>query len=296
MGKHADRPTFTQNVRAAAEAVRALRESRAKEPRRGAHAAEPAVRLKTDEPRAKQLLTALKQRPVLTAITVPAAASVLLAGGGLAVLPQLDRTPTVVSAASVDERDRDQGSRSSERDPLQDESGSAGEDAENSESERESTEAEERARSQAEAAPQIEATQKVPASGGGQAFSGESGGSGDVSGEPCSVSSEIESGLTPNAISAYRAVCAEFPEVTSYGGRRNDPGSDHNSGNAVDVMITGATGDRISEFLIQNASELNIKYIIWKQRIWMPGRGWSGMEDRGSATANHFDHVHISVN
>lgn len=119
--------------------------------------------------------------------------------------------------------------------------------------------------------------------------------SGNVSGAKCSVSSSIESGLTPNAISAYRAVCAQFPQVKSYGGRRNDPGSDHHTGNAVDVMITGSTGDAISNYLIKNSSKLNIKYIIWEQRIWMPGRGWKQMENRGSATANHFDHVHISV-
>jgi hypothetical protein len=45
------------------------------------------------------------------------------------------------------------------------------------------------------------------------------------------------------------------------------------------------------------AGTLNIKYIIWKQRIWHPGGGgWEPIEDRGSVTANHYDHVHISVN
>ena len=110
------------------------------------------------------------------------------------------------------------------------------------------------------------------------------------------MSSSIESGLTPNGRAAYRAVCAEFPEVSSYGGRRSDPGSDHNSGNAVDIMITGSTGDRIADYLIQNQGALNVKYVIWKQRIWMPGQGWKSMEDRGDATANHFDHVHASFN
>jgi hypothetical protein len=39
-------------------------------------------------------------------------------------------------------------------------------------------------------------------------------------------------------------------------------------------------------------------YIIYRQRIWdvrMPSSGWVPMEDRGSITANHYDHVHISV-
>lgn len=131
---------------------------------------------------------------------------------------------------------------------------------------------------------------------------GESGsGGGDdsgVSGEACSVSSSIESGLTPGGRAAYRAVCAAFPEVKSYGGRRSDPGSDHNSGNAVDIMITGATGDRIKDYLIANRDKLNVKYVIWEQKIYASYTGWSGrpMEDRGSTTANHYDHVHVSVN
>ena len=43
---------------------------------------------------------------------------------------------------------------------------------------------------------------------------------------------------------------------------------------------------------------LGIMYIIYRQRIWdvrMASSGWVPMEDRGSITANHYDHVHISV-
>lgn len=93
------------------------------------------------------------------------------------------------------------------------------------------------------------------ASSSGSSGSAASSGSGDsvdpgssdkpVSGAPCSVSASIEGGLTPNAISAYRAVCANFPQVKSYGGRRNDPGSDHNTGQAIDAMIRGQVGDEI---------------------------------------------------
>jgi hypothetical protein len=122
------------------------------------------------------------------------------------------------------------------------------------------------------------------------------GTSSDTSAPPCSVSSSIESGLLPNAVNGYRAVCAKFPEVKTFGGRRPGTGSDHNTGEAVDIMITGSTGDRIADYLIKNQGSLNVKYVIWKQRIWMPGQGWKGMEDRGGATANHFDHVHASFN
>jgi hypothetical protein len=39
-------------------------------------------------------------------------------------------------------------------------------------------------------------------------------------------------------------------------------------------------------------------YIIYRQRIWdvrMASSGWVPMENRGSITANHYDHVHSSV-
>lgn len=119
-----------------------------------------------------------------------------------------------------------------------------------------------------------------------------------ISYKECNTSSSIESGLTAPAVNVYRAVCAEFPGVASaYGGRRVDPGSDHNSGNAIDVMVRGNAGDDMMEFLLENRSELRIKYLIWEQKIYGPWTGWKGrpMEDRGGDTANHFDHVHISV-
>lgn len=152
----------------------------------------------------------------------------------------------------------------------------------------------------AKAAPTPEASD-TDGQGSGQAndSTGVSGTSDlPVSGEPCGVSASIESGLSPHAIEAYRAVCANFPQVKSYGGRRSDPGSDHNSGNAVDAMIRGSVGDEITSYLIAHRNELNIKYVIWQQKIYAPYTGWKGrgMANRGSDTANHMDHVHISVN
>ena len=57
-----------------------------------------------------------------------------------------------------------------------------------------------------------------------------------------------------------------------------------------------ALGDALAAFVQSHAAELSVDYVIWRQRIWSPGRGgWRGMSDRGDATANHFDHVHVSV-
>jgi hypothetical protein len=43
---------------------------------------------------------------------------------------------------------------------------------------------------------------------------------------------------------------------------------------------------------------LGVSEVIWSQRIWTVERssdGWRWMEDRGSDTANHYDHVHVTV-
>jgi hypothetical protein len=57
-----------------------------------------------------------------------------------------------------------------------------------------------------------------------------------------------------------------------------------------------AHGDAGAQYVISNASRLGIKYVIWRQRIYdMRNPGWRQMEDRGSVTANHYDHPHVSV-
>ncbi len=115
---------------------------------------------------------------------------------------------------------------------------------------------------------------------------------------PCSAGSEVESGLAANAVSVHRAVCAAFPAVTSFGGVRPGDTGEHGTGHALDIMITGATGDQIAEWVRAHASELGVSEVIWSQRIWTVQRGsegWRYMEDRGSTTANHYDHVHVTV-
>lgn len=56
-------------------------------------------------------------------------------------------------------------------------------------------------------------------------------------------------------------------------------------------------GGSTAEYLQNNANDLNIEYLIWRQRIWINGQsGWTWMADRGGITANHYDHVHVTVN
>ena len=115
---------------------------------------------------------------------------------------------------------------------------------------------------------------------------------------PCPTGSEVEDGLTSNAIAVHRAVCAQFPQITSYGGLRPGDGGEHGQGRALDIMATGSLGDSVAAFVRENYKALGVTEVIWEQRIWTVERaseGWRPMSDRGSATANHYDHVHVTV-
>lgn len=112
-------------------------------------------------------------------------------------------------------------------------------------------------------------------------------------------------GLTPRMISVRAEVMQNFPMPYGVGCLRpGDPG-EHGKGRACDFMIsrgmaTGAEaerGDAVAEFLIKNGARLGVMYIIWKQRYYdiRSGGGWDPMSDRGGVTANHWDHVHVSV-
>ncbi|MGW1341086.1 SH3 domain-containing protein [Kribbella sp. NPDC002412] len=120
-----------------------------------------------------------------------------------------------------------------------------------------------------------------------------------ISQAACKSGSAVEEGLTQDAIRVHRAVCAKFPNITSYGGlRAGDTGSEHSTGRALDIMVSGSEGKEVAEWLKANYQKLGISELIYQQQIWTVQRsseGWRGMEDRGGATANHMDHVHVSV-
>lgn len=119
-----------------------------------------------------------------------------------------------------------------------------------------------------------------------------------LGGAPCASGSESESGLQPDTIRVHRAVCAQFPEIASYGGVSG--GGEHATGRALDIMLGSSTGsgDAIAAFAMKHAAELGVSEVIYRQRIWTvqrAGEGWRPMSDRGSPTANHMDHVHVTT-
>ena len=127
---------------------------------------------------------------------------------------------------------------------------------------------------------------------------GSGGGGGGISGAPCPGGSSVESGLTPDAIRVHRALCHRYPQFTSFLGLRSSSGY-HGQGRAIDGMISNSTvGWNAARWLRANAKSLGVMEVIYRQQIWTVQRssdGWRPMSDRGSPTANHMDHVHVSV-
>lgn len=112
--------------------------------------------------------------------------------------------------------------------------------------------------------------------------------------------------VKPHAQEAAEVIYDEYDGITGVGGYRDgnssrDPNG-HPAGLAVDFMVPNnkkgrALGDEIAKFAIDNHEALNVKYVIWYQRIYNLDRadeGWRKMPDRGGDTQNHKDHPHVS--
>jgi len=115
-------------------------------------------------------------------------------------------------------------------------------------------------------------------------------------GGACTNGTSVPSGVSPNIAAVHAAVCADFPEITIYGTFRGD--GEHAQGIAVDIMVSGERGWQVAEFVRANYAALGVSYVIYSQNIWSverAGEGWRPMSDRGSTTANHYDHVHVTT-
>jgi len=118
----------------------------------------------------------------------------------------------------------------------------------------------------------------------------------------------IGGSITARMATVKNAVDRRFGPFAAIGCYRPEATGEHPLGRACDFMLsTGGVmptasrvqlGYAIAHWAQANASSLGIMYIIYRQHIWdirMASAGWVAMPDRGSITANHYDHVHISV-
>lgn len=147
------------------------------------------------------------------------------------------------------------------------------------------------------ATPAPTKTTKPPA-----ATSSSAAGGGQLTLSTARTGAAVERGLRPNALTVLNAVRAAYPQITTIGGVRADSLPDHPSGRALDFHIPNygsgsgiALGDAIVAFLRRNAGSLGVTYIIWRQRIYNIGGTSHMLPNRGGTTANHYDHVHVTV-
>ncbi|RCG23458.1 hypothetical protein DQ384_34460 [Sphaerisporangium album] len=112
--------------------------------------------------------------------------------------------------------------------------------------------------------------------------------------------------ITPRTRLMRAEVQSHFSLSFPVGCYRPEDSGEHPLGRACDFMLSSggampsagqvALGDEIAAWAIKNGGKLGVKYVIYRQRIYNLGfPGWRAMEDRGGVTANHFDHVHISM-
>ena len=131
------------------------------------------------------------------------------------------------------------------------------------------------------------------------------GSSADCAAPPSNDTGNYHLGAVKPELAKLVDVLAPMFDIKTVGGYRasaRDPGG-HPSGLAADFMVSLTAagtrqGDALATYSRAHAAKLGIDYIIWQQRIWSTsraGQGWRPMEDRGSATQNHRDHVHINL-
>lgn len=103
-------------------------------------------------------------------------------------------------------------------------------------------------------------------------------------------------GLKPQVMQFKEEVAQQY-DVNQFSGYRPGDPQDHGQGLAIDFMVyeDAAKGDAIADYSTANMADNNISYVIWKQQIYGDwNHAWKPMEDRGSITENHYDHVHVS--
>ena len=111
--------------------------------------------------------------------------------------------------------------------------------------------------------------------------------------------------VKPHTLHVIKLITGMHPKIKTVYTLRAGSRGDHGYGRAADFMIPNyrskssiTMGWAIAHYLQHNARELGVQYVIYQQKIWNISRaseGWRRMGGRGNDTANHYDHVHVSM-
>ncbi len=114
------------------------------------------------------------------------------------------------------------------------------------------------------------------------------------------VEAEGLAAVRGGTVRAYvQSFCDELSDATGAESFGTYPGHDPSLDLAVDIFTpidSRTLGDAICAWTIDHLEEYSGWYLIYRRQIFNPliGRYWRDMSDRGSPTANHMDHVHLS--
>jgi hypothetical protein len=108
----------------------------------------------------------------------------------------------------------------------------------------------------------------------------------------------IRGGSVRPHVQAFADAVSQATGADSFG---TYPGHEPSIDLAVDCFVPTTSrvlGDAICDFALSHMERFGIWYVIYRQRIFNPSVApyWRDMEDRGSPTQNHMDHVHLSFN
>ncbi|WP_216666455.1 lytic transglycosylase domain-containing protein [Actinomyces faecalis] len=129
--------------------------------------------------------------------------------------------------------------------------------------------------------------------------------------------------VTPRTYAMVTALMAAYPQIVTpalycWDAHTFNPGSDHSRGRACDIPFYGCTfgdpgraaspttgtlaGNAAANWLVANAQQLGVHYVIWQGQIWTastgawgPYDGAGGLYDPTSCSGGHYDHIHVSV-
>ncbi|MDY7086498.1 MAG: hypothetical protein SYR96_15460 [Actinomycetota bacterium] len=126
--------------------------------------------------------------------------------------------------------------------------------------------------------------------------------------EKCTIDDPTSGGcLTPRTLHAYQEAKSDgFKRYSVCWSQRNS--GEHPKGRACDMSSNESTfknsaatgddrayGDRLAAYFVKNAGRLGVMYVIWFRQIWLPGDGWRKYSGSGGASAEHTNHVHVSM-
>ncbi len=117
-------------------------------------------------------------------------------------------------------------------------------------------------------------------------------------------------GLTDGAIALRDYLTNKYPQILSIGGfscrhivGNSNKASVHSTGRALDIMLpvgfgaeaNNGEGDPIGNFLVANAEDIGIQFVIWDRTSW-GGHRQKGTKERYYSGAHpHNDHLHIEL-